>query len=270
VRAVPCGPVNDLDIARTAARAGGEVIARWFRRVDHADMKGRVDPVTEADRAAEEAIIAVLGRHRPDDGILAEEGGAAEAHSGRRWVIDPLDGTVNFVHGIPQVACSVGLEDGEGRLAGVVLDVFRDEEFAAARGSGATLNGSPIRVSQRAAFHEAVFSTGFAYDRQRHGAAYAAAMVAVMAEARGIRRLGAAALDLAWVACGRYDGHWEFGLKPWDLAAGALLVEEAGGIVTDSLGGPGRPEDVVAAGPGVHHRLLSLVAAHRPPHIPGL
>jgi myo-inositol-1(or 4)-monophosphatase len=260
--------VNDLDIARTAARAAGEAITGWFHRIGAPDLKGSVDPVTEADREAEERIVAVIRSERPDDGILAEEGSASEARSGRRWVIDPLDGTVNFVHGIPQVAVSVALEDDGGGLAAVVLDVFRGEEFAAERGAGATLDGSPITVSDGRELHEAVFSTGFAYDRQQHGAAYAAAMVAVMAEARGVRRLGSAALDLAWVSCGRYDGHWEFGLKPWDLAAGALLVREAGGIVTDSLGGPARPEDVVAAAPGVHERLRSIVAAHRPDHIP--
>lgn len=260
--------MTDLDIARSAARAAGEVITRWFRRTGTPELKGRVDPVTRADRDAERAIVAVIRRERPEDGILAEEGSESEAESGRRWVIDPLDGTVNFLHGIPHVAVSIGLEDGEGGLAAVVLDVFRDEEFTAVRAGGSALDGSPIRVSRRTAFSESLFSTGFAYDRQQHGGSYAAAMVAVMAEARGVRRLGSAALDLAWVSCGRYEGHWEFGLKPWDLSAGALLVREAGGIVTDSLGGPARPEDVVAAAPGVHDGLRSIVAAHRPSHIP--
>jgi len=256
-------------VARMAARAARSVILDWFARTGEPEMKGRVDPVTEADRAAEEAIVAVLRRHRPDDGVLAEEGSTSEAVSGRTWVIDPLDGTVNFVHGIPQVAVSVALEDAAGGLAGVVLDVFRDEEFAAARGEGSTLNSSPMRVSHTTDMVRAVFSTGFAYDRAERAASYTAVVAAVLGEAQGVRRLGSAALDLAWVACGRYEGHWEFTLKPWDLAAGVLLVTEAGGTVTDSYGDKARPDDVVASNGHLHEQLRKIVAAHRPEHLGG-
>jgi myo-inositol-1(or 4)-monophosphatase len=261
--------VHDLAVAQAAARAARPVILDWSARLGDPEMKGRVDPVTEADRRAEEAIVAVIREHRPHDGILAEEGSRADARSARRWVIDPLDGTVNFLHGIPQVAVSIALEDGDGGLAGVVLDVFRGEEFTAARAAGAALNGAPIHVSATAEMIRGVFSTGFAYDRQERGGSYTAVVAAVLAEAQGVRRLGSAALDLAWVACGRYDGHWEFGLRPWDLAAGLLLVTEAGGTVSDSYGSPARPEDVVASNGRLHEDLRRVVARHRPGHFGG-
>lgn len=264
---LPCASMNDLELARRAGRAGAEVLTRWFRRTGDPDLKGAVDPVTEADREAESVIVRLIGTHRPDDGILAEEGSEAEAASGRRWVIDPLDGTVNFVHGVPQCAVSIALEDPQGGLVGVVVDPFRSEEFRAERGRGAFLNDAPIRVSERRRLSQALLSTGFAYDRQRHGRAYTDVVAAVLAEAQGVRRSGSAVLDLAWVACGRHDGHWEFGLHPWDVAAGAILVREAGGLLTDSRGEDVRPQDVVASNGHLHEDLRRIVAAHRPPHL---
>jgi len=259
--------MNDLDIARAAARAGADVLRRWFLQVGEPDMKGEVDPVTQADREAEAVIVDLITRHRPQDGIIAEEGSEAAAGSGRRWVIDPLDGTVNFVHGVPQCAVSIALEDDRGGLIGVVADPFRSEEFWAERGGGAFLDGHPVRVSPRTAMQEALFSTGFAYDRQQHGRAYTDLVAAVLAAAQGVRRTGSAALDLAWVACGRYEGHWEFGLHPWDLAAGAVLIHEAGGRLTDSYGDEVRPLDVVATNGPLHEPLRHIVAAHRPSHL---
>jgi len=258
--------MNDLDIARTAARAGADVLRRWFLQTGEPDMKGEVDPVTQADREAEAVIVQLITDHRPRDGIIAEEGSAAAAASGRRWVIDPLDGTVNFVHGVPQCAVSIALEDDRGGLVGVVFDPFRSEEFWAERGGGAFLGDRPIRVSPRTRMREALFSTGFAYDRGQHGRAYTDLVAAVLAEAQGVRQPGSAALDLAWVACGRYEGHWEFGLHPWDLAAGAVLIREAGGRLTDSYGGDPRPADVVATNERLHEPLRRIVAAHRPAH----
>jgi myo-inositol-1(or 4)-monophosphatase len=259
--------MNDLDIARAAARAGADVLKRWFLKTGEPDMKGDVDPVTQADREAEAVIVGMITHHRPQDGIIAEEGSEAAAGSGRRWVIDPLDGTVNFVHGVPQCAVSIALEDDRGGLIGVVSDPFRSEEFWAQRGGGAFLGERPIRVSPRTVMREALFSTGFAYDRQRRGRAYTDPVAAVLAEAQGVRRTGSAALDLAWVACGRYDGHWEFGLHHWDLAAGAVLIREAGGRLTDSYGGEPRPADVVASNGLLHEPLRRIVAAHRPDHL---
>jgi len=258
--------MNDLELATTAARAGADVLLRWFSRIGTPDLKGAVDPVTEADRESEAVIVELIRDHRPEDGIIAEEGSAAVATSGRRWVIDPLDGTVNFVHAIPHSAVSIGLEDDDGGLVGIVIDPFRSEEFVAVRGGGATLNGHPIRVSARRRMIESMFATGFAYDRQERARSYTDVVAAVLARAQGVRRLGTAAIDLAWVACGRYEGHWEFGLKAWDLAAGALLITEAGGRLTDSYGETVRPDDVIASNGLVHDELLEIVAANRPAH----
>ena len=259
--------MSDLTVALTAARAGGAVLRRWAGRDLEAEFKGVANPVTAADLEAEAAVVAVLQEHRPGDGILAEEGSAAAADTGRRWVIDPLDGTVNFLHGLGHSAVSIALEDGAEAIVAVTLDPFRDEEFTATRGGGAFCNGEPIRVSSCATLDRALLVTGFAYDRRDHGQAYTDVVAAALAEAQGVRRLGSACLDLAWVACGRYDGYWEWGLAPWDLAAGALLVAEAGGRVTDSYGDRARPQDVVASGGPIHDDLLRIVATHRPAHV---
>lgn len=267
LRALQSGSVDDLTIAVSAARAGAEIVAAGFRRPVATELKGAVDPVTEVDRASEAAIVDAIRSHRPEDGILAEEGSTAETVSGRRWLIDPLDGTVNFVHGIPQIAVSVGLVDREGGLAAAVIDPIREEEFTAVRNEGAFLDGSPIAVSHRSPLGSALIATGYGYDRRLHGPAYARVTGAVLQHARGIRRHGSAALDLAWVAAGRCDGYWEFMLAPWDLAAGALLVTEAGGSVTDSHGEPADHRDVIATNGLIHEELRRIIAAHRPPHL---
>jgi myo-inositol-1(or 4)-monophosphatase len=256
--------VNDLELALAAARTGGDVLRRWFRRIEGADWKGEVDPVTAADREAEAVIVGMIADARPDDGVLGEEGGERAGTSGRRWVIDPLDGTVNFLHGIPQCAVSIALEDESGSLVGVVADPFRHEEFAATRGGGTTLNGEPVTVSSQPELRRSLFVTGFPYDRNVHARTYTDAVAAVISRAQGVRRMGSAALDLAWVACGRYEGYWEFRLSPWDIAAGRLLVTEAGGRVTDSTGAAAHSADIVATNGHVHEALRSIVAEHRP------
>ena len=235
------------------------VIRNHASRPRHADFKGVGNPVTEADREAEQVIVATIKLHRPDDGILAEEGAAAKGSTGRRWVIDPLDGTVNFLHGIPQVAVSIALEDPTGVAVGVVRDVFRDEEFTTLRGGGAFLAGHTITAAATTDLGDALISTGFPYDRRDNAAEYGRHVGAVLGRVRGIRRLGAAALDLAWVACGRLDGHWEVKLSPWDVAAGFLLVREAGGIVTAPEGGQASHSAFVAAAPGIHEALRVVV-----------
>jgi myo-inositol-1(or 4)-monophosphatase len=264
---------GDVWVAVRAARAGADVVADGFTEPLDTEMKGEVDPVTEIDIEAERAIRSAISLHFPGDGVLGEEEGGPAWDQGRVWIIDPLDGTVNFVRRIPHVAVSVALwVDGEPAV-GVVIDVSREEEFVAIKGEGATLNGVSILVSSTETLDDSVIATGFPYDRRRHAASYLAVVERVMTSSRGTRRIGAAALDLAWVACGRFDAYWEHGgpegVKPWDLAAGVLLVTEAGGLVTDHLGKSNRlvTPAVVAANPYVHEELRQIVADTLPPHL---
>jgi len=266
-------PEDDAQGAAEAARAGAAVVRAGFSQTLTAELKGAVDPVTRVDREAEDAIRGVIAERFPDDNVLGEEGGGAGWRDGRVWIVDPLDGTVNYVHGAPHVAVSVALwGDGEP-LAAVVIDVGRSDEFAAIAGRGATLNGDPIRVSDATSLQGALVATGFPYDRQQHAAAYLAVVEAVMTKARGTRRMGAAALDLAWVAAGRFDAYWEHagdsGVQPWDVAAGLLLVTEAGGLFTDHAGRENVLEGsaFVAGADKVHEELREVVAATMPRHL---
>ena len=250
-----------LDTATAAAAAAARVIAEAAagpRRVDH---KGAVDLVTEVDLAAEAAIRAVLHERSPGIPVLAEEGGGA-TKARTRWIVDPLDGTTNFVHGIPHYAVVVALEL-EGELAvGCVHDVVRDQVYQVVRGGGARCDGQPIAVSQTRSLQQALLATGFPYDRQERPEVYLAYVEAFLRRSQGIRRLGSAALDLCYVAAGRFDGFWEFGLAPWDVAAGMLLIQEAGGQVTDLGGGS---LDLAAPRPlatnGLLHAEMSAVLA---------
>lgn len=254
---------SDLTVALAAAEAGARVVAAAFGGAQSAEYKGRFDPVTVTDKAAEDAILATLGKERPDDAVLAEESGGAAA-PGRHWIIDPLDGTVNFVHGIPQVSVSVALYDGDEPVVGVVHDVTRDEVFAAEARHGATVNGRPMSVSETDDLGAAVVATGFPYDHDERADDLGAVVRDVLREVNGIRRFGSAALDLAWVAAGRFDAYWELGIAPWDGAAGILIVREAGGEVTDPHGVPSTPFRglVVASNGKVHEHLRSIVEAH--------
>ncbi|HEX8074171.1 MAG TPA: inositol monophosphatase family protein [Thermoleophilaceae bacterium] len=236
-----------------AARSAGELLLRRFggpaRGVER--KSSSTDMVSDADREAEDAIVAVLGRERPDDGLLGEEGAAAPGSSGRRWVVDPLDGTTNFLYGIPQWAVSVALEGS----VGVVFDPVRDELFSAEQGDGASLNGMALKMREGVPLERALVATGFSYDagmRARQADVAARLLPAV----RDVRRAGAAALDLAWLAAGRLDGYYERGLKPWDWAAGRLLVVEAGGVV-EELGG--EPVGLVAGSAPLVRELAPLV-----------
>ena len=245
------------------------MVKRALGRAVVPEMKGSVNPVTEVDRTAERAVLALIEALRPGDAILSEEQGGRTEPVGRRWIVDPLDGTVNFVHGIPQVSVSVGLWEDAIPLAGAVVDVARGEVFSAAKGEGAHLGDEPIRVSARRNLAECVIATGFPYDRDVHAAAYTAAMGQVMARARDVRRLGSAALDFAWVACGRFDGFWEYGLWPWDVAAGLLLVHEAGGLSADLVTQPATVEstDFILAAPGIAEQLIDLIRSVAPSHV---
>lgn len=245
-----------LQVAIEAAQAGAEELRRRFRRNDlRVVEKARNDLVTEADRASEEAVLAVLRRQRPEDGVLAEESGwSGGAGAGQRWIVDPLDGTANFAHGLPLFAVAVAcMRDGELQ-AGVVLDPVGDNLFAAAREEGATWNGRPIRVSHRDDLAGAFLATGFPFRAHEALALYQECFGRLFLVAGGIRRCGSAALDLAYTAAGVFDGFFEFRLSPWDIAAGEMLIREAGGVVTD-LDGGGRQlatGNVLAGSPGVH------------------
>jgi fructose-1,6-bisphosphatase/inositol monophosphatase family enzyme len=220
----------DLELAERAARAAGEVLLSYYGRPPEGveSKSSATDLVSDADREAERTIRELLETERPRDGLVAEEGSRAEAASGRRWVVDPLDGTINFLYGFPAWAVSVALEDADGALVGVVHSPIHGETFRAVRGEGAFLGDRELRVGPPRPLEQALVATGFSYEPDRR-AVQAEAIGKLLPRARDIRRAGAAALDLAWVAAGRVDAFFERGLHHWDWAAGRLLVEEAGG-----------------------------------------
>jgi myo-inositol-1(or 4)-monophosphatase len=264
---------GDVWVAARAARAGADIVQAGFFQSLDTELKGVVDPVTQVDRDAEQAIRSVIATHFPEDAVLGEEEGGGDWRSGRIWIVDPLDGTVNFVRRVPQVAVSVALwEDGKP-LVGVIIDVARNDEFVAVTDQGATMNGSSIQVSDTDRMEDALVATGFPYDRTRYAGAYLKVVEAVMLRTRGTRRLGAAALDLAWVACGRFDAYWEHGgaegIKPWDIGAGSLIVSEAGGTFTDHTGSPHNLEAAayVASNGKLHEELRAIVETTMPDHL---
>lgn len=223
-----------LDIASEAALAAGAILQTYWGKLDHIQEKGRPgDLVTEADQAAEAAILEILRRHFPDHAILAEESGAlGSADSPYLWAIDPLDGTTNYTHQYPFSAASIGLLIEGVPHVGAIYDPFHQDLFRAATGLGATRNRQPIQVSTTDRLDHSLLVTGFAYDRRETADNNYAEFCHLTHLTQGVRRGGAASLDLAYVACGRLDGYWERGLSPWDLAAGVVLVREAGGVVT--------------------------------------
>ncbi|MBW4090527.1 MAG: inositol monophosphatase [Proteobacteria bacterium] len=265
----------------TAAQKAAKRLLRDFNEVEQlqVSIKGPSDFVSQADLRSEAILREELGKARPGYAFLMEESGASGSERWTwRWVVDPLDGTTNFLHGIPHWAISIGLEKrlengGSEIAAGLVYAPASDEMFWAEKGGGAFVNERRLRVSARRELKEAVFATGvpFAAVAPANRAAFTRTLAGLMPRVAGIRRFGAAALDLAWVAAGRYDGYWELGLKPWDLTAGLLLVREAGGYATDPDGGddPRESGDVVAANPPLHPVLRDAVAAGRvvPPRL---
>ena len=257
-----------LNIAVRAARAAGRIIMRYVDRVDTLSIstKQRNDFVTEVDRQAEQEIIRTLHKAYPSHGILAEESGAA-AGDEYQWVIDPLDGTTNFLHSFPYFAVSIALKHKDRLEQAVIYDPLRQELFTATRGAGAMLNERRIRVSRRTGLDGTLLGTGFAFRIQPHMDAYLGTFRELFAQAAGIRRAGSAALDLAYVACARLDGYWEIGLKEWDMAAGVLLVQEAGGMVGDFGGGHEflKTGNVVAANPKVFKAMLKGIQPHLTP-----
>jgi myo-inositol-1(or 4)-monophosphatase len=256
-----------LNTAVKAARRAGGVINRATRNLDVLTVraKGANDFVSEVDQEAERAIVETLRGAYPEHAILAEESGAS-GRSDYVWIVDPLDGTTNFLHGFPQYAVSIALTHRGVLTQAVVYDPNRNDLFTASRGRGAFLNDHRIRVSRRARVSDALIGTGFPFRQFKHIDPYLAILRELMQQAPGVRRAGAAALDLAYVAAGRLDGFWEFGLAPWDIAAGALLVIEAGGLVGDLEGNDGYMEsgNLIAGTPKVFAQMVQLIAAHLP------
>jgi myo-inositol-1(or 4)-monophosphatase len=259
-----------VNIAVRAARRAGEVIVRGMNRLHRLDVrsKGQNDFVTEVDLQAEQEIIEIIRKHYPDHAILAEESGQSHDKNDAEftWIIDPLDGTTNFMHGFPQFAVSIGVQR-RGRMEhAVVYDPLRQELFTASRGDGAQVDGRRIRVSKQVGLEGALIGTGFPYrPNQRWMESYMQMLRAVMTSTAGVRRPGAAALDLAYVAAGRLDAFWEFGLAPWDTAAGTLLITEAGGLVGTITGAEYKQGgDILVGSPKVYAPLLELLAPFVP------
>ncbi|MBN2202213.1 inositol monophosphatase [bacterium] len=255
-----------LSTAKDAAEIGGKIILNGFRGLKKSQVriKGSGDWVTDLDHRSEAAIIRRIRKSFPDHSIQAEESGIGEGHSDVRWFIDPLDGTTNYVHGIPVFSVSIAAAvDGE-TVAGVVLDPVHDEMFWSVKGGGAFRNRSRIRVSDKKSLSECFFSSGFPWRSKRYLRPYLDSFEEIFDASAGIRRMGSAAIDLAYTACGRYDGFWEMKLKPWDVAAGVLIVREAGGIVSDFRGGQNFMEtgNLVAANRAVYPQMLRIVKKH--------
>ena len=249
-----------LTVAVDAARAGAaELIARYGSAPrDVRSKSGPTDLVSAADLASEHAIRELLARERPADAVLGEEGGASAGESDIRWVVDPLDGTINYLYEIPLFCVSVACEDADGAVAGVVLDPLRDELFVATRSGPPLLNGEPISGSEREQLSMALVSTGFSYDRELR-ARQARVVAGLLPEVRDVRRGGAAALDMSWCACGRVDAYYERSVKPWDIAAGSLICERAGLAVRTMQARDGFPGGVMTAPPAMIDAFAALV-----------
>ncbi len=260
----------DEELKKTAiacVQEGGAILLDYHNKLRtlRVQSKGQFDYVTEADLAAQEAIVQLIHSRHPEHDILAEEGKRASGRNVNRWLVDPLDGTTNFIHGFPVFAVSVALECENSIVLGAVYDPCRRELFFAQRGHGATLNGRPIQVSTRRKPGEALVATAFPWREKSSLSRYLEGFTPVFTKVSDIRRGGSAALDLAYVACGRCDGYWELGLSPWDIAAGHLLVKEAGGYISDFGGGSEHiwVGNVIAGNQAIHGFLLGIIRGVR-------
>lgn len=253
-----------LTAAGRAALTAGAIIRELYAKPHTIKMKGKIDLVTEADVAAEAAIIASLQEDAPAITFMAEESfdGTTEPGNDRIWVIDPLDGTTNFAHGIPLFGVSIALVENQQPLLGAIYCPMQDELFLTSHDGGAWLNGAEIRVTETQFLVQALVATGFPYDIHQHLDTIISQMKDILPKVRDIRRCGAAAVDLAYVSCGRLDAFWELDLKPWDTAAGCLLVKEAGGMVSDFSGREYTPfkKEILASNTQLHTLLLDLIA----------
>ena len=248
----------NIDLLIEWARAAGAILRSGLGTAFQVDFKGEIDLVTEMDRRSEDYLIGQVRAHFPDHAIVSEEAGSLDGSTGC-WYIDPLDGTMNYAHGVPIFSVSIAYAEGDQILLGVVYDPMQDECFSAELGGGAFLNGRPIHVNAQANLEQAFLVTGFPYDIRRTDFNNIELFGRLLLQAQSVRRLGSAALDLGYVAAGRFDGYWEIRLKPWDLAAGALIAAEAGAVVTSFEGHPQylrSPYGIVASSPALHPQLL--------------
>jgi myo-inositol-1(or 4)-monophosphatase len=260
--------MDDVErVARAAVGEAGALLRARWRQAKTVQYKGAVDLVTETDRDVEALVVGRLRAAFPDHLVIAEEASSGApvrrpAADQPAWFLDPLDGTTNFAHGFPQFCISLGWTRGTEPLFGIVHDPVRDETFVARRGRGATLNGEPVHVSATDQLQRALLATGFPYDRQERTDFYLGFVRDFMRAAQDVRRLGSAALDLCYVACGRFDGFWEWRLHPWDTAAATVIVREAGGTITDFGGGPFDPygEQTLASNGRLHAAMVAVLA----------
>lgn len=261
---MPHDTAKFLEVAWEAANAAGTFIRGNWQRPKEIAYKGPIDLVTSVDRDSERCIVDILRRNFPDHSILAEEETELVGKQNHyRWIIDPLDGTTNFAHGYPHFCVSIALEVEGSVLLGLVYDPVKRECFRAVKSQPATLNGRPIRVSAVSDLHKSLLATGFPYDRRENADYYLSFFKAFMTRSQGIRRNGSAALDLCYAACGRVDGYWEFKLRPWDLAAGALIVAQAGGRLSDFSGNPFSiwGNETLATNAIIHEEALAVTKA---------
>lgn len=258
--------MNDVEIAIEAARRGAAILLKYWEQLgkDDADLKARHDWVSNADRESEAEILATIRDLSPGDAFLGEESGSTSGSNDRTWIIDPLDGTSNYLQHFPFWSVSIALRERGETVAGVVYEPLRDLFFTTQRGAGAFRNGKPMRISSQETLEGSFIATGFPFRAQEYVAPYVAIFEDVIRKAKGVRRAGSAALDLAYTAASIFDGFFEMHLSPWDVAAGALLVTEAGGIVTDFSGGQRWFDrgNVIGASPGVHRELMSVLERH--------
>ncbi len=264
---------RELDTAVKAAKEAGKITLDRFGKLSRTEIhpKEYKDFVTEVDRACERCITGAIAEAFPLDGTLCEEGGTAKGASGRTWIVDPLDGTLNFIHSFPVFSISIALRDaGNEPVAGVVYQPVLDELFTAEKGRGAYLNGNRIGVSQRKDPEHLLVATGIPFKEYHYLDAYTAMLKEVARDSAGIRRAGSAAIDLAYTACGRFDAFWEYKLLPWDFSAGVLLVREAGGIVTGFDGSQNvyAHHSIIAGTPHTHPRLLDMARRNFGAHLP--
>jgi myo-inositol-1(or 4)-monophosphatase len=249
-----------MEFAQKLAHRAGEMLSDRITRHNPVYYKGDIDLVTEADKMSEELILDEIHRQYPDHGILSEESALENSQAALRWIIDPLDGTTNFAHGFPFFCVSIALENQGVTELGVIYDPTRNDMFTAAQGGGATLNGKPLHISSVKNLSRSLLATGFPYDIRVSSENNLNYFCMMAKKAQAIRRAGAAALDLAYLAAGRFDGFWELKLKPWDTAAGCLLVKEAGGTISDMSGNPWRSDSpgLVASNGWIHQEMMDV------------